>query len=276
MILEAIDADAVASWVASIDTFVFDCDGVREPRHALYAACVRALRYGCTARPPCCSRARARTHALSFFLSSSISQRNASGTRESGDYRLWCSSNQFGVNRHGTGISNALWHSGLSLASRCDCVRMSQACSHQQRRRDVTDGHAFYISTIHAIHQPVTSWCTCARRILDSSPEHRRLGGIASQPHRAHCRAGSTRAIHLAAVEACCLQWCAIVRIVHGSTLCGLCVQVLWSGDSVVPGAVDAIASLQRSGKRVFLVTNNSTKSKVEFAKKVSKLGFSG
>jgi phosphoglycolate phosphatase-like HAD superfamily hydrolase len=64
-----------------------------------------------------------------------------------------------------------------------------------------------------------------------------------------------------------------IVRIVHGSTLC---VQVLWSGDSVVPGAVDAIASLQRSGKRVFLVTNNSTKSKVEFAKKVSKLGFSG
>ncbi|KAI6220812.1 NipSnap protein K02D10.1 [Aphelenchoides fujianensis] len=50
---------------------------------------------------------------------------------------------------------------------------------------------------------------------------------------------------------------------------------VLWLGDVVVPGAVEAIDQLMRAGKQVLMITNNSTKTAAQFASKLEKLGFS-
>ncbi|CAD5226599.1 unnamed protein product [Bursaphelenchus xylophilus] len=49
---------------------------------------------------------------------------------------------------------------------------------------------------------------------------------------------------------------------------------VLWLGDQVIPGAVDAINKLIDLGKQVLVITNNSTKTSDQFAQKISKLGF--
>ncbi|KAF2354629.1 HAD-superfamily hydrolase subfamily IIA, partial [Trinorchestia longiramus] len=52
------------------------------------------------------------------------------------------------------------------------------------------------------------------------------------------------------------------------------CDGVLWSGDEVLNEANIVINKLLELGKKVFLLTNNSTKSREEYAKKCSKLGF--
>ena len=52
------------------------------------------------------------------------------------------------------------------------------------------------------------------------------------------------------------------------------CDGVLWEGDTVLPGGVEAITYLHSLKKRIFYVTNNSTKSRVEYVKKFSKLGY--
>lgn len=49
---------------------------------------------------------------------------------------------------------------------------------------------------------------------------------------------------------------------------------VLWHDDSAIPGATDFVESLIDAGKRVIIVTNNSTKTLEEYALKTSKLGF--
>ncbi|XP_020390593.2 glycerol-3-phosphate phosphatase [Rhincodon typus] len=52
------------------------------------------------------------------------------------------------------------------------------------------------------------------------------------------------------------------------------CDGVLWKGDSPIPGAVQLINRLQERGKRVFFLTNNSTKSRQMYGEKLQGLGF--
>ncbi len=52
------------------------------------------------------------------------------------------------------------------------------------------------------------------------------------------------------------------------------CDGVIWRGDQAVPGAPEVINSLKKNGKRVFFVTNNSTKTRQMYAEKLDKLGF--
>ncbi|CCU75643.1 4-nitrophenylphosphatase [Blumeria hordei DH14] len=48
---------------------------------------------------------------------------------------------------------------------------------------------------------------------------------------------------------------------------------VLWSGDYVFPGTVETLDLLRSKGKKIVFVTNNSTKSRKEYQKKLASLG---
>ncbi|XP_062382767.1 glycerol-3-phosphate phosphatase [Sardina pilchardus] len=52
------------------------------------------------------------------------------------------------------------------------------------------------------------------------------------------------------------------------------CDGVIWRGDQAIPGAPDVINLLKKNGKRVFFVTNNSTKTRKMYADKLATLGF--
>lgn len=52
------------------------------------------------------------------------------------------------------------------------------------------------------------------------------------------------------------------------------CDGVIWRGDQAIPGAPRVINLLKEKGKRVFFVTNNSTKTRKMYAQKMSSLGF--
>lgn len=52
------------------------------------------------------------------------------------------------------------------------------------------------------------------------------------------------------------------------------CDGVIWRGEQVIPGAPEVINCLKKRGKRVFFVTNNSTKTRKMYAEKLKKLGF--
>ncbi|PFH57511.1 hypothetical protein XA68_14914 [Ophiocordyceps unilateralis] len=51
------------------------------------------------------------------------------------------------------------------------------------------------------------------------------------------------------------------------------CDGVLWSGDHVFDGVPETLALLRSKGKRTIFVTNNSTKSRQEYARKLESLG---
>ncbi|OPB39425.1 4-nitrophenylphosphatase [Trichoderma guizhouense] len=51
------------------------------------------------------------------------------------------------------------------------------------------------------------------------------------------------------------------------------CDGVLWNGDHVYEGVPETISLLKSKGKRVVFVTNNSTKSRQDYVKKLEKLG---
>ncbi|XP_049320812.1 glycerol-3-phosphate phosphatase [Astyanax mexicanus] len=52
------------------------------------------------------------------------------------------------------------------------------------------------------------------------------------------------------------------------------CDGVIWRGEQAIPGAPEVINSLKKSGKKVFFVTNNSTKTRRMYAQKLTRLGF--
>ncbi|KAL3319931.1 hypothetical protein Ciccas_001387 [Cichlidogyrus casuarinus] len=52
------------------------------------------------------------------------------------------------------------------------------------------------------------------------------------------------------------------------------CDGVLWRSETPINGAQNVISRLLKVGKRVFLVTNNSTKTREEYAQKCANLGF--
>ncbi|KAK7072173.1 hypothetical protein SK128_001979, partial [Halocaridina rubra] len=52
------------------------------------------------------------------------------------------------------------------------------------------------------------------------------------------------------------------------------CDGVLWSGDIIIGKANEALNKLRSLGKKVFYVTNNSTKSRIEYVEKCKRLGF--
>jgi len=54
------------------------------------------------------------------------------------------------------------------------------------------------------------------------------------------------------------------------------CDGVLWVGAEAIPGSPDVVQRLRQLGKRVFYVTNNSTKHRREYKTKVEQLGFGG
>ncbi|KAJ5768532.1 4-nitrophenylphosphatase [Penicillium manginii] len=51
------------------------------------------------------------------------------------------------------------------------------------------------------------------------------------------------------------------------------CDGVLWSGDHCFPGTVETLELLRNNGKQVVFVTNNSTKSRADYCKKLEGLG---
>ncbi|KAL1997832.1 hypothetical protein VTN02DRAFT_649 [Thermoascus thermophilus] len=51
------------------------------------------------------------------------------------------------------------------------------------------------------------------------------------------------------------------------------CDGVLWSGDHVFPGTVETLEMLRNKGKQVVFVTNNSTKSRADYKKKLEGMG---
>ncbi|XP_061823414.1 glycerol-3-phosphate phosphatase [Nerophis lumbriciformis] len=67
-----------------------------------------------------------------------------------------------------------------------------------------------------------------------------------------------------------------LVRQVVDSVDCVLfdCDGVIWRGDKAIPGAPQVVKLLKQHGKRVFFVTNNSTKTRKMYADKMSTLGF--
>ncbi|XP_026325238.1 glycerol-3-phosphate phosphatase isoform X2 [Hyposmocoma kahamanoa] len=52
------------------------------------------------------------------------------------------------------------------------------------------------------------------------------------------------------------------------------CDGVLWIDNNAIPGSADTMNMLREKGKRIFYVTNNSTKIRSEFASKAQELGF--
>lgn len=52
------------------------------------------------------------------------------------------------------------------------------------------------------------------------------------------------------------------------------CDGVIWRGDQAIPGATQVISLLKQNGKKVFFVTNNSSKTRSMYADKMSTLGF--
>ncbi|XP_028669654.1 LOW QUALITY PROTEIN: glycerol-3-phosphate phosphatase [Erpetoichthys calabaricus] len=52
------------------------------------------------------------------------------------------------------------------------------------------------------------------------------------------------------------------------------CDGVIWRGDQAIPGAPEVINALKSHDKRVFFVTNNSTKTRAMYAEKLGRLGF--
>ncbi|KAJ0015769.1 hypothetical protein NQD34_014059 [Periophthalmus magnuspinnatus] len=52
------------------------------------------------------------------------------------------------------------------------------------------------------------------------------------------------------------------------------CDGVIWRGDQAIPGAAEVINLLKKNGKKVFFVTNNSSKTRKLYADKMSLLGF--
>lgn len=52
------------------------------------------------------------------------------------------------------------------------------------------------------------------------------------------------------------------------------CDGVIWRGDQAIPGAPEVINLLKKNGKKVFFVTNNSSKTRRLYAEKMSLLGF--
>ena len=51
------------------------------------------------------------------------------------------------------------------------------------------------------------------------------------------------------------------------------CDGVIWKGDSVIPGIPETLAKLREAGKKIFFVTNNSTKSRKGYLGKFKSLG---
>lgn len=51
------------------------------------------------------------------------------------------------------------------------------------------------------------------------------------------------------------------------------CDGVIWRGDSLIPGIPETLEKLRAAGKRMYFVTNNSTKSRAGYKKKFDKLG---
>ncbi|XP_053390753.1 glycerol-3-phosphate phosphatase-like, partial [Mercenaria mercenaria] len=49
---------------------------------------------------------------------------------------------------------------------------------------------------------------------------------------------------------------------------------VLWHGAQVIPGTAEAVQKLKKLGKRIFYLTNNSSKTRAQIVEKCHKLGF--
>ena len=54
------------------------------------------------------------------------------------------------------------------------------------------------------------------------------------------------------------------------------CDGVLWTGSHAIDGSPQVVQALRQLGKKVIYVTNNSTKSRNGYLKKVTELGFGG
>ncbi|XP_038053689.1 glycerol-3-phosphate phosphatase-like isoform X2 [Patiria miniata] len=52
------------------------------------------------------------------------------------------------------------------------------------------------------------------------------------------------------------------------------CDGVIWDANDEIPGAKDTLRKIKEMGKRIIFITNNSTKSRTQYAKKFTELGF--
>ncbi|KHJ81161.1 hypothetical protein OESDEN_19153 [Oesophagostomum dentatum] len=49
---------------------------------------------------------------------------------------------------------------------------------------------------------------------------------------------------------------------------------VLWLADEVIPGSPELLDFLLKNNKQIIILTNNTTKSRAEYARKLARLGF--
>ena len=66
---------------------------------------------------------------------------------------------------------------------------------------------------------------------------------------------------------------CEISELIY-DPFCAIILGVLWLGPTVLPKAPELVKKLRAVGKKVFFMTNNSTKTREEFMKKFNNLGF--
>ena len=62
------------------------------------------------------------------------------------------------------------------------------------------------------------------------------------------------------------------MRLDHLDTILLDCDGVIWQGNQLIPGSREAIIRLKELGKRVLYVTNNASKSRMEYMEKFKKL----
>lgn len=66
-----------------------------------------------------------------------------------------------------------------------------------------------------------------------------------------------------------CLLWCLCL---YQSII--IVLGVLWIDNNAIAGAAEAMNHFRKLGKKIFYVTNNSTKIRSDFAAKATQLGF--
>ena len=52
------------------------------------------------------------------------------------------------------------------------------------------------------------------------------------------------------------------------------CDGILWSGTTKIPNAIETLPLLEKLGKKVFFLTNNSSKSRKQYTQKFNKFGY--
>ena len=99
-----------------------------------------------------------------------------------------------------------------------------------------------------------------------------RTGGLMSGALRVGAR--SARCLSAAAPDKACARLSTPSDLLdHVDVFMFDCDGVIWKGDSLIAKVPETLDALRAAGKRLFFVTNNSTKSRVGYKSKFDELG---